>query len=227
MPSIKSDFYAAHARQYLRFVHDKVQSVYADSTHPDIASDSDMLKHLRGKIRPGSRGFDAGCGPGAPDVHEFWRHGFDIIGVDAEEHAINLTKEMFPATASRVSVADLREPLGYPDRVFDFVISKTVIQHLDPDSVKKVFLPEIARCMKLDGVLFNLFKTGTGVKTVYDADYGTDRTFQLYEPEEIVVMLDDLGLEVIPNTDDEPGGVITLVDPKPMEHCVIYARKVR
>jgi len=92
--------------------------------------------------------------------------------------------------------------------------------------VKTVTLPEFVRVMKPAGVLQLMFKSGTGVTTIYDKDYNTDRTFQLYEVDEIVNVLVDLGMEIISAEGDGLGGIMFFTDPKPMEHCVFYARKV-
>ena len=72
-----------------------------------------------------------------------------------------------------------------------------------------------------------MFKSGKGVTTVYDKDYAADRTFQLYDVDEIVGVLADLGMDVIPAEANGLGGIMFFTDTKPMEHCVFYARKVR
>jgi hypothetical protein len=90
-----------------------------------------------------------------------------------------------------------------------------------------VTLPELIRVLKMDGVLQLMFKAGSGIKAVYDRDYDTEHTFQLYQPEEVLHLLDSQGLEVISSAGDKLGGVIQFADSKPMDHCVFYARKVR
>ena len=75
------------------------------------------------------------------------------------------------------------------------------------------------------GVLQLMFKTGSGVATVYDKDYGADRTFQLYGVDEVVGILADRGLSVVAPEGGKLGGVIYFRDPKPMDHCVLFARK--
>ena len=71
-----------------------------------------------------------------------------------------------------------------------------------------------------------MFKTGQGIATVYDKDYGADRTFQLYGVDEVVGLLADRGLSVIPAEAEKLGGLMYFKDPKPMDHCVLFARKV-
>ena len=127
----------------------------------------------------------------------------------------------------RVSVADLRQPLSHPDASFDFVLCNAVIQHITPDIVLGVTLPGLARLLKANGVLQLMFKVGSGIATVYDKDYGADRTFQLYGLDEVTAILSDHGLSVIPVEEGKLGGVMYFTDPKPMDHCVLFARKVR
>ena len=90
----------------------------------------------------------------------------------------------------------------------------------------EVTLPELCRLLNIGGILQLMFKTGSGVTTVYDRDYGADRTFQLYTVDEVVGVLQSQGLSVIPAEDDKLGGVTYFPDPKPMEHCALFARKV-
>ncbi len=219
-------FYARHAQRYAEVSHNFIQSVYTNVSHPGLNSDADLMDRLQELVPAGSRGLDAGCGGGARDVFFYWEKGYDIYGVDAIEENIAEARRLHPEIAERVAVADLREPLGYPDASFDFVLCNAVIQHIDPDTALGVTLPEFARLLKSGGVLQLMFKVGMGVATVYDKDYGADRTFQLYDPNEVLSLLTDLGLDLIPEEGAKLGGVMYFTDPKPMDHCVLFARKV-
>ena len=70
-----------------------------------------------------------------------------------------------------------------------------------------------------------MFKVGSGVATVYDKDYDEDRAFQLYSAKEVTGLLADHGLSVVPVKGGKLGGVMYFTDPKPMEHCVLFANK--
>ena len=225
--NLSSDFYRAHAQRYAQVAHDFIQSVYTNTSHPGLTSDLDLMVRLKDLIPPGGRGLDAGCGAGARDVVYYWRDGYNIVGVDVVEENIRVARELHPEIADRVSVADLSRPLDYPDTSFDFVLCNAVIQHMGPGTAMGVTLPELARVLKIGGVLQLMFKVGTGIKAVYDRDYDTERTFQLYQPEEVISLLGSQGLKVILSDGDKLGGVIHFTDPKPVEHCAFYARKVR
>ena len=73
-------------------------------------------------------------------------------------------------------------PSAIPDASFDFVLCNAVIQHIAPDIVFGVPLPELARLLKSRGrAPASCSRVGTGIATVYDKDYGADRTFQLLQ----------------------------------------------
>ena len=219
-------FYTQHARRYAEVAHGFIQSQYVSTTHPGLKDDLDLISRLKGLVPGGARGLDAGCGGGARDVFYYWRDGYDILGVDAIQENIDVAKRMHPEIADRVAVADLTQPLTFADGTFDFVLCNAVIQHISPQAVTRVTLPELARVLTVGGVLQLMFKTGQGVRTVYDRDYEARRTFHLYEPAEVVGRLRELGLEVVATVDGSLGGLILFTDTKPMEHCVLFARKV-
>ena len=157
------EFYRHHSGRYAEVAHQLVQSVYIRSSHPALKGDLDLLVRLR-ELTPGPRGLDAGCGAGARDVYQFWREGYDIYGIDAVEENIEMAKKLHSEIADRVSVADMRHSLNYPDRDFDFIVCSAVIQHISPDRVFEVTLPELARILRPNGVLQFMFKNGHGVK---------------------------------------------------------------
>ena len=224
-PDFSESFYRRHAQRYAEVSHNFIQSVYTDMSHPMLGSDRDLMDRLMELVPSGSRGLDAGCGAGARDVYFYWERGYDIYGVDAVEENILEARRLHPEIADRVEVADLRQTLGYTDGSFEFVMCNAVIQHIDPDIALGTTLTELARVLKAGGVLQLMFKYGDGIATVYDRDYGVDRTFQLYAVDEVLNVLEHRGLKVIPEVEGKLGGVMYFKDPKPMDHCVFFARK--
>ena len=220
-------FYREHAPRYAEVSHNYIQSVYIEASHSALTGDTAVINRLKELIPADCRGLDAGCGAGARDVFYLWQNGYDIYGVDAVEENIQEARRLHPEIAERVSVADLRQPLDYEGGSFDFVMCNAVIQHIDPDIALGVTLPEFARLLKSGGCLQLMFKNGSGVATVYDRDYGVDRTFQLYEPDEVVRVVSEQGLSIIKAEGEKLGGIMYFTDPKPMEHCVFFARKDR
>ena len=226
-PDFSESFYRSHARRYAEVSHNFIQSVYTVISHPGLTGDTALIHRLQELVPAGSRGLDAGCGAGARDVFIYWQQGYDIYGIDAVEENVLEAQRLHPEIAQRVSVVDLREPLSHPDSSFDFVLCNAVIQHIEPAICLRTTLPEFARVLNTGGVLQLMFKYGTGIATVYDRDYGADRTFQLYDVDEVLGSLAGLGMSVIPEEGEKLGGVMYFKDPKPMDHCVFFARKER
>ena len=218
-------FYREHAARYAEVTYQFLQSVYLSSSHPALKNDIDLLERLQA-LAPGQRGLDAGCGAGARDVYYLWQRGFDIHGVDAVAENIQQAQMLHPEIADRVAIADLRQPLDFPDVSFDFVICNAVIQHIAPPDVYGVALPELARVLKASGILQLMFKNGVGVQTVYDRDYGVERSFQLYSERDILHTLQSHGMALVEaEHQDGLGGIMYFTDPKPMRHCVVHVRK--
>ena len=219
-------FYRRHSNRYAEVAGQLLQSVYIHSSHPALQGDLDLLDRLK-ELSPGRRGLDAGCGAGARDVYGFWNSGYDVYGIDAVEENIRVAKQLHPEIADRVSVADLRSPLGFAARSFDFVICSAVIQHIAPEQVFKVTLRELTRVLKYGGILQLMFKNGHGIETVFDHDYGVSRSFQLYDEYDILRELQLYGMSLVEVGDPNLlGGIMYFTDPKPVQHCVFFARKI-
>ena len=219
-------FYREHAQDYSRVSHDFLGQQYTDPSHLEISNDRQILARLKA-LAPGKRGLDAGCGAGARDVFLLWQEGFDMTGVDAVPENIEEAVRRHPEIAGRVSVADLREPLPFPASSFDFVMCNAVIQHIPPDVIQNVTLPELARVLRPSGVPQLMFKNGRGVATVLDPDYGIRRSFRLYDEHKVAAILEDHRCRVLqPESQGEPGGFMYVTDVKPMRYCVFHARKL-
>lgn len=217
-------FYASYARQYAEVAHEYRQSVYIDSSHPRLKGDLDLQARLK-ELMPKGRGLDAGCGSGARDVYAFWSEGYDMWGIDSVEENIQTAREWHPEIKDWVFVHDLRKTLPFKDGHFDFVMCNAVIQHIDPQIVHTVTIPELVRVIRPGGILQLMFKCGSGTETLYDKDYDTWRCFQLFEAEEILNRLGACGMELIEGDKDRLGGVMWFVDPKNSRHSVMLTRK--
>ena len=219
-------FYREYARKYAQVAQEFRQSVYVKSSHAQLKHDWDLWDRLF-ELAPGKRGLDAGCGAGARDVLHARSLGYDVTGVDSIEENIQAARDLHPEIADRVLVADLERPLPFPDETFDFVACNAVIQHIAPEIVYATVLPELVRVLRDGGALQIMFKNGNGVVTVFDRDYGTERSFQLYEEEEVLKSLQARGMELVPpRSQDQLGGLMYFTDPKPVDHCAFFANKL-
>ena len=151
--------------------------------------------------------------------------GCDAYGVDAVSENIMLAREMHPELGGRVTVADLRTPLPFDDGAFDLVLCNAVIQHIRRDDVLNVTLPELVRVLGPSGVLQLMFKHGRGVLSLFDADYGEERSFLLHDEQEVLAALTALGMDLIEPDEAGLGGLMYFTDPKGAGHCVFHMRK--
>jgi SAM-dependent methyltransferase len=221
---VSVSFYSSFAWKYAEVAHGFRQSVYISSSHPRLTCDLDLLQRLK-ELAPGPRGLDAGCGAGARDVFLLWREGYDVVGLDAVQENLLVAAKMHPQIADRLLLHDLRDPLPFPDEHFDFLLCNAVIQHIEPEAVYRTVLPEFARVIKPGGVLQLMFKNGSGTLTVFDRDYGTERSFLLYDEQQVLQCLQEHGLRLVQEEGGKLGGLLYFTDPKPTHHCVFFVRK--
>lgn len=179
---------------------------------------------MKGLIPLGARGLDAGCGAGARDVYLYWKDSYDMFGFDAGEENIAVAKSQHPEIANRIFVSNLNNSIPYEDNWFDFLTCNAVIQHIERDIVMGSVLPEFARVLRPGGILQLMFKVGSGDITIYDKDYGVDRFFRLYSADQILLRLEELGMEIVEEEENGLGGVMYFTDTKPVEHCLLFAR---
>ena len=220
-----NEFYKKHAERYSQVSHEFIQSAFINISHPKLADELNIMRRLKELVPPASRGLDAGCGAGARDVFMFFQDGYDIFGFDAVDANIAVAKSQHPEIADRVTVGDLNSPIPHSDGDFDFLICNAVIQHIQRDVVMGQVLPEFVRLLKPGGVLQLQFKVGTGDIAIYDKDYDENRSFRLFSSDEIVARLEELGMEIVPEEDGNLGGIMLFTDTKPVEHCLVFARR--
>src|ERR1700690_3607686 len=80
---------------------------------------------LRGRIRPGMRVFDAGCGGGRNLVY-FLREGYEVFGVDTDPNAIEYPRRLARSRVPPLPEANFRveniEEMSFPDALADVVL---------------------------------------------------------------------------------------------------------
>ena len=124
------------------------------------------------------------------------------------------------------TLRDLKAPLPFGSASFDFLKCNAVIQHIEPDLVRRAVLPELARVLCPQGVLQLMFKNGEGVLSMFDEDYGFERAFQLYGEKEVLSVSGWEGMGLIEaESPDRLGGLMYFTDGKGVDHCLFFARK--
>src|SRR3954453_3370562 len=91
---------------------------------------------LKGRIAPGMRIFDAGCGGGRNLVY-LLRSGYDVYGVDADAGAVAATRKLASALGRTLPPDNFRvealERISFPDGFADVVLSSAVLHFARDD----------------------------------------------------------------------------------------------
>jgi len=122
---------------------------------------------LRGRITPGMKIFDAGCGSGRNLIY-FFRQGYDICGVDADPQAIESIRRLAASIAPHLSSTNFRaEPIeqsSFPDDSADVVICSAVLHFARDDAQFQAMLRGAWRVLKRGGLFFGRLASSIGME---------------------------------------------------------------
>ena len=104
---------------YLGVIYDPQKVPYGP--YPRQLCEWLMRTHFQKK----GRLLDVGCGRGEY-LKGFDSLGCEVAGVDVSPSASKLAGDRFPVAVANLEI----DPLPYPDESFDFVFSKSVVEHL-------------------------------------------------------------------------------------------------
>jgi tellurite methyltransferase len=111
---------------------------------------------LRGRIAPGMRVFDAGCGGGRNLIY-LLRNGYDICGNDIDPNAIAQVRGL-AASLGGGGTFDFRvEPIeqtSFPDQHADVVIASAVLHFARDAAHFEAMLRQLWRVLKPGGLFF-------------------------------------------------------------------------
>jgi tellurite methyltransferase len=144
----------------------------ANDVMPDLASqfgDIDIYlfdQLLRGRIAPGMRVFDAGCGTGRNLVY-LLRQGFEVCGNDANAAAIAQVGALAAALAPG-GRHDFRieaiEATSFPDRHADAVIASAVLHFARDAAHFEAMLRQLWRVLRPGGLFFARLASSIGIQ---------------------------------------------------------------
>lgn len=122
---------------------------------------------LRGRITPGMRILDAGCGDGRNLVF-LLQAGYEVFGVDADPRAIQAVHRLVNTLAPDVPVTNFKtepiERMSFPDAFADAVISSAVLHFARNDDEFKAMLHEMWRVLTPGGLLFCRLASSIGME---------------------------------------------------------------
>ena len=163
---------------------------------------------LRGRISPGMRVLDAGCGEGRNLVY-LLRAGYKVFGADADTASIDVVRRLAARLAPRLSPDNFRvesiERMSFQEASVDVVLASAML-HFAADEAQ--FLAMVRGCWRVvrpGGLLFARLASSIG--TEHQVQRITGRRFTLPDGSERYLV--DAAL--LENLTTELGG--TLVDP--------------
>ncbi|HLJ88912.1 MAG TPA: class I SAM-dependent methyltransferase [Candidatus Angelobacter sp.] len=122
---------------------------------------------LRGRIRPGMRIFDAGCGSGRNIVY-LLREGFEVFGVDSSLPAVEGVRRLAASLAPSLPRENFRaedlEGISFPDDFADVVLSSAVLHFARSDEHFLGMLRGSWRMLKPGGIFFCRLASSIGME---------------------------------------------------------------
>src|ERR1022692_1924465 len=122
---------------------------------------------LRGRIRPGMRVLDTGCGSGRNLVY-FLREGYEVFGVDTDPNAIECTRGLAASLAPALPADNFRveaiEEMTFPDAFADLVLTSAVLHFARRDDHFEAMLRATWRVLKPGGLFFCRLASSIGME---------------------------------------------------------------
>ena len=123
---------------------------------------------LRGRIAPGMRIFDAGCGGGRNLVY-LLQAGYEVFGVDADPHAAQATLRLAALHAPTLPSGNVRvetlEAMSFPDAFADAVLASAVLHFARDDRQFGAMLRGAWRVLKPGGLFFCRLASSIGMES--------------------------------------------------------------
>jgi tellurite methyltransferase len=121
----------------------------------------------RGRIVPGMRIIDAGCGGGRNLVH-LLSQGYDVAGCDRDHSAIEAVRALASRLAPQLPGGNFRvepiEAMSFPDGCADVVLASAVLHFASDDEQFQAMITELWRVLKPGGMLFARLASSIGIE---------------------------------------------------------------
>ena len=123
---------------------------------------------LRGRIAPGMRVLDAGCGGGRNLVY-LLNEGYEVFGTDASSQAISDVRRLATAIQPEIPANNFRveplEDMSFPDAFADVVLCNAVLHFARDDAQFHAMARGVWRVLRPGGLLFCRLASAIGMES--------------------------------------------------------------
>ncbi len=134
---------------------------------------------LRGRVSPGMRILDAGCGSGRNLVY-LLREGYEVYAADSDAQSVDRVRSLARTFAPALPASNFRveavEHMSFEDACADVVISNTVLHLAQDDAQFEAMLQGSWRVLKPGGLFFCRVASTIGMESQFRRVHG--RRFQ-------------------------------------------------
>jgi SAM-dependent methyltransferase len=122
---------------------------------------------LRGRVAPGMRILDAGCGSGRNLVY-LLRQEYEVFGVDLDPKCVDDVRRLAATLAPNLPAGNFRaeavESMSFPNASADLVVSSAVLHFARNDDQFRAMLRATWRVLKAGGLLFCRLASSIGLE---------------------------------------------------------------
>lgn len=122
---------------------------------------------LRGRLVPGMRVFDAGCGSGRNLVY-LLRSGYEVFGSDADPQSVRTVQQLAARLAPELPPDNFRvetlEQTSFPEGFADVVLSSAVLHFARDDAQFDAMLRSTWKVLRPGGLLFCRLASSIGME---------------------------------------------------------------